>query len=72
MRGFSEKEMLYCQWNPFTTRMGTQWLSASVRDSRLKGHGFKPHFRHCVVSLSKTHLSLLRTGLTQEDPSQHD
>ena len=27
---------------------------------------------HLVVSLSKTHLSLLSTGSTQEDPSQHD
>ena len=25
-----------------------------------------------VVSLSKTHLSLLRTGSTQEEPSQHN
>ena len=24
-------------------------------DSRPKGSGFKPHRRHCVVSLSKTH-----------------
>ena len=27
---------------------------------------------HCVVSLSKTHLSLLSTGSTQEDPSGHN
>ena len=27
---------------------------------------------HCGVSLSKTHLSLLSTGSTQEDPSQHN
>ena len=26
--------------------------------------------RHCVVSLSKTHLSWLSTGSTQEDPSR--
>ena len=25
----------------------------SVLDSRPKGHGFEPHRRHCVVSLSK-------------------
>ena len=31
--------------------------------------GFEPHRRHCVVSLSKTHLSLLSTGSTQEDQS---
>ena len=34
-----------------------------------RGRGFKPHQRHCVVSLSKTHLSLLSTGSTQDDPS---
>ena len=43
-----------------------------VLDYRRRGHGFKPHRRHCVVSLSKTHLSLLSTGSTQEDPSQHN
>ena len=36
---------------------GAQWLSGRVRDSRLKGHGFEPHWRHCVVFLSKTHKS---------------
>ena len=33
--------------------MGAQWLSGRVLDSRLKGSGFEPHRRHCVVSLSK-------------------
>ena len=33
--------------------MGAQWLSGRVLDSRPKGRGFKPHWRHCVVSLSK-------------------
>ena len=32
---------------------GAQWLSGRVLDSRLKGHGFKPRRRHCVVSLSQ-------------------
>ena len=32
---------------------GAQWLSGKVLDSRLKGRGFEPHRRHCVVSLSK-------------------
>ena len=32
---------------------GAQWLSGRVLDSRPKGRGFKPHRRHCVVSLSK-------------------
>ena len=32
-----------------------QWLSGRVLDSRQGGRGFEPHWRHCVVSLSKTH-----------------
>ena len=32
---------------------GAQWLSGRVLDSRPRGGGFKPHRRHCVVSLSK-------------------
>ena len=30
-----------------------QWLSGRVLDSRPKGRRFEPHWRHCVVSLSK-------------------
>ena len=41
-----------------------------VHDSRPMGRGFESYRRHCVVSLSKTHLYLLSTGLTQEDTSQ--
>ena len=33
--------------------MGAQWLSGRVLDWRPKGHGFEPHGRLCVVSLSK-------------------
>ena len=33
--------------------MGAQWLSGRVLDLRPRGHGFEPHRRHCVVSLSK-------------------
>ena len=33
--------------------LGAQWLSGRALDSRPKGHGFEPHRRHCVVSLSK-------------------
>ena len=39
------------------TNEGAQWLSGRVLDLRPKGRGFEPHRRHCVVSLSKTHLS---------------
>ena len=52
--------------------MGAQWLSGRVLDSRLRGCGFQPHRHHCVVSLSKTHLSLLSIGSTQEDLSRHN
>ena len=45
-------------------RWGTQWLSGRVLDKRPRGRGFKPHRRHCFVSLSKTNLPLLSTGST--------
>ena len=32
---------------------GAQWLSGSVLDSRSKGCGFRPHWRHCVVVLEQ-------------------
>ena len=51
---------------------GAQWLSGRVLNSRLRGRRFEPQWHHCVVSFSKTHLSLLSTGSTQEDPSQHN
>ena len=37
-------------------------LSGRVLDSRLRGCGFEPHQRHCVVSLSKTLYPLLISG----------
>ena len=43
--------------------------SGRVLDLRPRGHRF--HKRHCVVSVNKTHLSLLSTGSSQEDLSQH-
>ena len=33
--------------------------SMVVLDPRPRSHGFEPHRRHCVVSLCKTHLSLV-------------
>ena len=33
--------------------VGAQWLSGRVLDSRPKGRRLEPHWRHCVVSLSK-------------------
>ena len=35
------------------TIVGAEWLSGRVLDSRPRGRGFEPHWRHCVVSLSK-------------------
>ena len=46
-------------------RQGGMWkhskLIGRVLDSRPRGRGFEHHPHHCVVSLSKTHLSLLTT-----------
>ena len=39
-----------------------QWLSGRVFDSRPMGHGFEPHRRHRVVSLS---LVLVRPFITE-------
>ena len=36
-----------------TSCEGAQWLSVRVLDSRPKGRGFKPHWRHCVVVLEQ-------------------
>ena len=33
--------------------LGAQWISGRVLDSRLRGRGFKPHWRHCVVVLEQ-------------------
>ena len=35
--------------------MGVQWLSGRVLDLRPRGSEFEPHWRHCIVSLGKTH-----------------
>ena len=56
----------------FLSRQGAQWLSGRALDQIHRDRGFEPHRRHCVVSLSKPHLSLLRTGSTQEDPSRQN
>ena len=46
--------MVHCiYW--WVNNKGGQWLSGGVLDSRLRGCGFEPHRRHCVMSLSKTH-----------------
>ena len=51
---------------------GAQQLTGRVIASRPRGRGFDIHRRHCLVSLSKTYLSLLSTVSTHEDPSRHN
>ena len=34
-------------------KVGAQWLSGRVLDSRPKGRGFEPHRRHCVMVLEQ-------------------
>ena len=50
---------------------GGQWLSGRVLDSRLRGRGFEPHRRHCLVVLEQDTfiLAKLSTDSTQEDSS---
>ena len=65
-----KKSSLKCTW--LFAAWGEQWFSGRVLDSRLRGCGFRPHWRHSVVSLDKTLYPLLCTGSTQEVLSQHD
>ena len=44
--------ILFFCW-AWSIHMGAQWLSGRVLDSRLKGHGFEPQRRHCVVVLEQ-------------------
>ena len=37
----------------FQLLLEAQWLSGRVLDSRLRGRGFEPHPRHCVVVLEQ-------------------
>ena len=43
-----------------------QWPSGRASDSGVRGLGFDPHSRRCVVSLSKIHLLPQSTGNTKE------
>ena len=38
---------------PTLVLKGAQWLSGRVLDSRPRGCGFEPHWRHCVVVLKE-------------------
>ena len=37
----------------YHTLLGVQWLSGRVLDSRPKGHGFQPQWRHYLVVLEQ-------------------
>ena len=38
---------------PFKLEERKRERSGRVLDLRLRGHGFEPHWHHCIVSLSK-------------------
>ena len=50
---WSHTYCIICMGKSIRIQKGVQWLSGRVLDSRLRGRGFEPHRRHCVVSLSK-------------------
>ena len=45
---------------------GARWFSDRVLSLQSKGHWFKTHQRHYIVSLSKTLYPLLNTRSTEE------
>ena len=47
----SEHYLVKCVLHLFY--VGAQWLRGRVLDSRPRGRSFKPHWHHCIVSLSK-------------------
>ena len=47
-------------------------MSVSKIFIQISDLGFEPYQPHFVVSLSKTHLSLLSSCSPQEDPSRHN
>ena len=56
MSNVHSKTIVFLDAYAFTTwNLGAKWLSSGVLDLRPKCPGFKPHRRHCVMSLSKTH-----------------
>ena len=60
MQGIIDPEVLqFLYIYKFFWGGGAQWLSGRVLDSRPRGHRFEPHQCHCIVSLSRTHLSLV-------------
>ena len=63
--------LLYAMISLHTWLKGAQWLSGRVPVLELRGCGFEPHRHHCIVSMGKTHQSLLSKGSIQEVLSLH-
>ena len=63
-----------CMWMtvPDTEKMGAQWLSGRVLDSRPKGRGFEPHRRHCVVVLEQDTFILAKYWFNPGRPVPHN
>ena len=45
--------LYYITQGSYMNAQGAQWLSGRVLDSRPRGCGFEPHWRHCVVVLEQ-------------------
>ena len=53
MRQWSESVQSLYNTPRYNMDLGAQWPSGRVLHSRPRGCGFEPHWRHCVVSMSK-------------------
>ena len=59
--------------NQYSGFMGVLWLNGrQTAWGETKGWGFEARQCHCIVSLSKTHYTLLSTGSTQGDLPLHN
>ena len=45
--------VLFVCFDDLHTSQGDQWLSGRVLEWRPRGHGFEPHWHHCVVVLEQ-------------------
>ena len=56
LMGWSNSKRMVLSWSHLLNtqaNLGAQWLSGRVLDSRPRGRGFEPHWRHCIMSFSK-------------------
>ena len=65
-RIFANRNDLFCEDNAciLYIKLVSMEHSGWVVECLIRDRGCEPHLRHCVVSLSMTHLSLLSTGPT--------